>query len=82
MRPGSIRAAPRAMFWPVVNFVTCEDVVSEGGSTPYPHIALCATAPKSISSRRTSRMPSDVQKRCLPPIAAAGPESSRGQNQA
>ena len=24
----------------------------EGGPTPYPHIALCATALKSISSRR------------------------------
>ena len=45
-----------------------------GGSTPYPHIALCATAPKSISSRRTGRMRSDVQKRCLPPRATAGPE--------
>ena len=53
----------------------------EGGPTPYPHIALCATAPKSIYSRRTGRMPSDVQKRCLPPRAAAGPESLRGQNQ-
>ena len=29
----------------------------EGGSTPYPHIALCATAPKLISGRRTSRRP-------------------------
>ena len=45
----------------------------EGGPTPYPHIALCATAPKSISSRRTGRMCSDVQKRCLPPRATAGP---------
>jgi hypothetical protein len=45
----------------------------EGGIDPYPHIALCATAPKSISSRRTGRMRSDVQKRCLPPRTAAGP---------
>ena len=42
-------------------------LVSEGGPTPYPHIALCATAPKSIYSRWTDRMCSDVQKRCLPP---------------
>jgi hypothetical protein len=54
----------------------------EGGPTPYPHIALCATAPKSIYSRRTGRMPSDAQKRCLPPRVAAGPESLRGQDQA
>ena len=54
----------------------------EGGPTPYPHIALCATAPKLISGRRTGRTPSDVQKRCLPPRAAAGPEWPRGQNQA
>jgi hypothetical protein len=47
---------------------------SVGGSTPYPHIALYATALILISSRRTGRMPSDVQKRCLPPRAAAGPE--------
>jgi hypothetical protein len=52
--------------------------VSEGGPTPYPHIALCATAPTSISSRRTGRMCSDVQKRCLPPRAGAGPESPQG----
>ena len=45
----------------------------EGGSTPYPHIALCAIAPTLIYSRRTGRTPSDVQKRCLPPRAAAGP---------
>jgi len=44
------------------------------GSTPYPHIALCATALKSIYSRRTGRMCSDVRKRCLPPRPAAGPE--------
>ncbi len=49
-------------------------LMSAGGSTPYPHIALCATAPKLISSRRTGRMSSDVQKRCLPPRATAGPE--------
>jgi hypothetical protein len=55
-------------------------LMSAGGPTPYPHIALCATAPKSIYSRRTGRMPSDVQKRCLPSRAAAGPESLRGQN--
>jgi hypothetical protein len=35
-----------------------------------------------ISSRRTGRIPSDVQKRRLPSRAAAGPESLRGQNQA
>src|ERR1017187_7239450 len=35
-----------------------------------------------ISSRRTGRIPSDVQKRRLPPGAAAGPEPLRGQNQA
>jgi hypothetical protein len=39
-----------------------------GGSAPYPHIALWATARILISSRRTGRgrMPPDVQKRCLP----------------
>jgi hypothetical protein len=42
-------------------------LMSAGGPTPYPHIALCATAPKSIYSRRAGRMRSDVQKRCLPP---------------
>jgi hypothetical protein len=52
--------------------------VSEGGPTPYPHIALCATAPTSISSRRTGRMHSDVRKRCLPSRAVAGPESPQG----
>jgi hypothetical protein len=46
----------------------------EGGPTPYPHIALCATALKSIYSRRIGRMCCDVPKRCLPPRAAAGPE--------
>jgi len=54
----------------------------EGGSTPYPHIALCATAPILISSRRTGRMLSDVQKRCLPPRADAGMESFRALKQA
>ena len=29
-----------------------EGFQAEGGPTPYPHIALCATAPKSIYSRR------------------------------
>jgi len=53
-----------------------------GGIDPIPHIALCATAPKLISTRRTGRMFSDVQTRCLPPRAAAGPESLRGQSQA
>ena len=55
-----------------------EGFQAEGGSTPYPHIALCATAPTSISSRRTGRMHSDVRKRCLPSRAVAGPESPRG----
>ena len=50
-----------------------EGFQAEGGPTPYPHIALCATAPKSISGRRTGRMRSDVQKRCLPPRATVGP---------
>ena len=45
----------------------------EGGPTPYPHIALCATAPKLISGRRTGRMRSDVQKHCLLPGTAACP---------
>jgi hypothetical protein len=48
-------------------------LMSAGGPTPYPHIALCATAPKSICSRRIGRMRSDVQKRSLPPTATAGP---------
>ena len=59
-----------------------EGFQAEGGSTPYPHIALCATAPMLISGRRTGRTSSEVQKRCLPPRAAAGPEWPRGQNQA
>ena len=41
-----------------------------GGPTPYPHIALCATARMLISGRRTSRMPFDVHKCCLPPSTA------------
>jgi hypothetical protein len=52
------------------------------GIDPYPHSALRATAPILISSRRTGRMLSDVQKRCLPPRAVAGPESLRAQKQA
>jgi hypothetical protein len=51
-----------------------EGFQAEGGPTPYPHIALCAIAPKSIYSRWIGRMRSDVRKRCLPPRAAAGPE--------
>lgn len=47
-------------------------------STPYPRIALCATATLLISSRRTGRAPSDVQKRCLPRRAAAGVRSGPG----
>jgi hypothetical protein len=35
-----------------------------------------------VTVRRTGRLLSDVQKRCLPPRVAAGPESLRGQNQA
>jgi len=50
--------------------------MSAGGSTPYPHIALCATALKSISSRRTGRIRSDVQERCLLSRASAGPGCS------
>ena len=32
-----------------------EGFQSEGGSTPYPHIALCAAVPMLISTRRTGR---------------------------
>ena len=59
-----------------------EGFQAEGGPTPYPHIALCATAPMLIFSRPTGLIPSDVQKRCLPPRAAAGPEWLRDQSQA
>jgi hypothetical protein len=59
-----------------------EGFQAKGGPTPYPHIALCATAPMLISSRRTSCMSSDVQKRCLASGSAAGPEWLGGQNQA
>ena len=52
----------------------------EGGPTPYPHIALCATALKSISSRRTGCMASDMQKRCTEPRSAAGWKSLSSQN--
>ena len=44
LRPGEVR-------WPSAG-ASGWGFISEGGSTPYPHIALCATAPKLISSRR------------------------------
>ena len=61
MRAGNIRAASRAMSWPVANSVTCADVVSEGGLHPNPNACWLVS----------SQLGAGHERRCGPGIRSA-----------